>query len=450
MTVLGINTTRRPLLYLLGDVLLLMAALFLAHVFRFGAGTHSLLSILDASTGASAIFALTTILMLYVAEGYDVRQDFRRRILVFRLCGAVLVAMLVQMLAFYLLPDWWMGRGITLMANLLAALLLIGWRALLSVFRPRLDPRIRTLILGDVGVARILEEVIAEHPDPDQTHEVIGIIDGTEDLPALIAERRVDCIIIARTGVLTEGVAARLLACKTAGLRIEDMVTVYKRLTGKIPIYLLNDAALLFGPQFSGAHGIGAAAQRAADIVLSLIGLLLSGPIVAAAAVAIKWESPGPVFFHQERLGRNEVPFTILKLRTMTHNAEAQTGPVWSGGKADVRVTRVGRFLRRSRIDELPQFFNVLRGDMAMVGPRPERAFFVEQLKEKIPYFSLRAAVKPGVTGWAQVRYRYGATDEDAAEKLCYDLYAAQEMSAALYLLILLKTVQTVLFKPGS
>ncbi len=450
MTLLGIDTPRRPLLYLAGDVVLLLGSLSAAHIIRFGFGADSLLSILSDHTGASTIFVLTNLLLLYVVEGYDVQQNFRRPLLLFRLLGAIGVAAMAQMIVFYLLPDWLFGRGVTLFANLLFGVLLLSWRLALSAFRPRLATRIRTLILGDTEAGHILAEVIAQNPDPDRVYDVLGFIDGTEDLPALIAERRVDSIIIARTGVLQNGLAGRLLNLKTAGVHVEDMVTVYKRLTGKVPIYLLNDAALLFGPQFSGTHGIGAAAQRAADIVFSLIGLLMSAPLIAVAAVAIKLESSGPVFFTQERVGRNEAQFTIIKLRTMTQNAESETGPVWSKGANDVRVTRTGRFLRRSRIDELPQFFNVLKGDMAIVGPRPERLFFVTRLKGQIPYFSLRAAVKPGLTGWAQVRYRYGATDSDAAEKLCYDLYAAQEMSMTLYGMILLKTVQTVLFKPGS
>jgi len=450
MTLLGIDTPRRPLLYLAGDVVLLLGSLSAAHIIRFGFGADSLLSILSDHTGASTIFVLTNLLLLYVVEGYDVQRNFRRPLLLFRMLGAIGVAAMAQMIVFYLLPDWLFGRGVTLFANLLFGMLLPSWRLALSAFRPRLATRIRTLILGDTEAGHILAEVIARNPDPDQVYDVLGFIDGTEDLPALIAERRVDSIIIARTGVLQNGLAGRLLNLKTAGVHVEDMVTVYKRLTGKVPIYLLNDAALLFGPQFSGTHGIGAAAQRAADIVFSLIGLLLSAPLIAVAAVAIKLESSGPVFFTQERVGRNEAQFTIIKLRTMTQNAESETGPVWSKGANDVRVTRTGRFLRRSRIDELPQFFNVLKGDMAIVGPRPERPFFVTRLKGQIPYFSLRAAVKPGLTGWAQVRYRYGATDSDAAEKLCYDLYAAQEMSMTLYGMILLKTVQTVLFKPGS
>ncbi|MDG1482897.1 MAG: sugar transferase [Myxococcota bacterium] len=450
MTLLGIDTPRRPLLYLAGDVVLLLVALSAAHIIRFGTGAESLPSILSDHTGASTIFVLTNMLLLYVVEGYDVQRNFRRPLFLFRLLGAIGVAAMTQMIVFYLLPDWLFGRSVTLLANLIFGILLPSWRLALSSFRPRLATRIRTLILGDTEAGHILAEVIARNPDPDQVYDVLGFIDGTEDLSALIAERRVDSIIIARTGVLQNGLAGRLLDFKTAGVHVEDMVTVYKRLTGKVPIYLLNDAALLFGPQFSGVRGIGAAAQRAADIVFSLTGLLLSAPLMAAAAVAIKLESSGPVFFTQERVGRSEKRFTIIKLRTMTHNAESETGPVWSKGANDIRVTRTGRFLRRSRIDELPQFFNVLKGDMAIVGPRPERPFFVTRLKEQIPYFSLRAAVKPGLTGWAQVRYRYGATDSDAAEKLCYDLYAAQEMSMTLYGLILLKTVQTVLFKPGS
>lgn len=449
MTILGIHTDRRALLYLLGDLLLLLVALYIGHAIRFSE-PYPLLSILAERTGASAIFASTTILFLYVAEAYDSRHDFRRQHLVFRLLGAITVAAGAQMIAFYLLPSWWWGRGLTLLSNLSFAVLLVGWRALASQVRPRVAPRLRTLILGDSDAGRALDAVIRANPDPDRTYELLGFADGSEDLAALIQAERADCVIVAELGELGPGLSAKLLALKTAGLRIEDMPTVYKRLTGKVPVYHMTDSALIFGPQFAGTRGLGLAAQRVADILISLAGLALSAPIIAIAAIAIKYESPGPVFFTQERLGRNEQPFTIIKLRTMTDKAEEKTGPVWSQGTGDMRVTRVGRFLRRTRIDELPQFFNVLRGDMAIVGPRPERAYFVERLKQKIPYFSLRAAVKPGVTGWAQVKYRYGASDEDAAEKLCYDLYAIQELNPALYALILIKTVQTVLFKPGS
>ena len=241
----------------------------------------------------------------------------------------------------------------------------------------------------------------------------------------------------------------QLLACKTRGVQIEDMPTVYKRLTGKVPVLHLSDDWLIFGPVFSGSSRFSAALQRLADIAIGVVGGALSVLIILPAAILIKLESPGPVFYTQERLGRNERTFRIVKLRTMRSDAEAG-GPQWSQGAGDPRVTRVGRWLRRSRIDELPQFYNVLRGDMALVGPRPEREHFVTQLKEKIPFYALRFSVKPGVTGWAQVRYRYGATDEDAVEKLCYELYAIQEMGPALYVLILLKTIQTVLLRPGS
>ncbi|MFT4974543.1 MAG: exopolysaccharide biosynthesis polyprenyl glycosylphosphotransferase [Myxococcota bacterium] len=449
-TLYGIHIERRARLFLLGDLVLLLVALFLGHALRFGPGEHSLLSILQVHTGASLIFISTTLLFLYVAEAYDPRHNFGRRILLFRLWGALAIATVAQMVAFYLLPDWWWGRGVTLLSNLCFAALLTVWRVGISQLGPQVQPLVRTLILGENPAGQALAEAIRDHPDPDLAYEMLGFIDRHKPLAEAIAAHRADCVIVSELGMLDAGLAAQLLACKSAGLRVEDMPTVYKRLTGKVPIYYLSDSTLIFGPQFAGTRGIGLAAQRVADIVIALVGITLSLPVLLIAAVAIKSESPGPVLFTQERIGRNEVPFTIFKLRTMGADAEAKTGPVWSKGARDVRVTRVGRFLRRSRIDELPQFFNVLRGDMAVIGPRPERGFFVDRLKEKIPYFGLRAAVKPGVTGWAQVKYRYGATDEDAAEKLCYDLYAIQELSLPLYILILIKTVQTVLFKPGS
>ena len=189
-----------------------------------------------------------------------------------------------------------------------------------------------------------------------------------------------------------------------------------------MPILHLSDSWLIFGPVFAGTSAFAGGAQRLVDVLIALIGAIGSRPVVLLAAMVVKLESKGPAFFLQERLGRNERPFKIIKLRTMRTDAEA-AGPQWSQ-KGDPRVTRVGRFLRRSRIDELPQFWNVLLGDMSIVGPRPEREYFVNQLKEKIPFYALRFSVKPGVTGWAQVRYGYGATENDAVEKLCFELYA--------------------------
>ena len=278
----------------------------------------------------------------------------------------------------------------------------------------------------------------------------LSVVGNRSALAGWVEREGVESIIVAIRSGMSDALTRQLLDCKRRGVQIEDVRVVYTRMTGKVPIEFVSDTSLIFGPSFAGTSGVGAFLQRASDIVLSSIGLLLTGPVIAIAALVVRLDSPGPAFYTQIRVGKDEAPFSIYKLRTMVQDAEAATGAVWSQGRADPRVTRVGMFLRRTRIDELPQFWNVLNGSMSMVGPRPERPVFVKELKKQIPYYGLRFAVKPGVTGWAQVMYRYGASVEETREKLCYDLYAIQELNPFLYGVILLKTVQTVLLKPGS
>jgi exopolysaccharide biosynthesis polyprenyl glycosylphosphotransferase len=191
--------------------------------------------------------------------------------------------------------------------------------------------------------------------------------------------------------------------------------------------------------------------KRAFDIVASVAGLILATPLMVLTAVLLKIESPrDPILYHQVRVGLNGQPFTIHKFRSMRSDAEAKTGPVWSAGDGDPRITAVGRFMRKTRLDEIPQLWNVLLGDMSLIGPRPERPAFVEQLTKQIPFYGQRHVVKPGVTGWAQVRYTYGASVEDAIEKMQYDLYYVKHMSLRFDLLIALETVKTVVLRRGA
>jgi exopolysaccharide biosynthesis polyprenyl glycosylphosphotransferase len=190
-------------------------------------------------------------------------------------------------------------------------------------------------------------------------------------------------------------------------------------------------------------------AKRALDIIVSSFGLALAAPVAVITAIAIKLDSPGPVLYCQERVGANESPFVLYKFRSMRCDAETVTGPQWAM-KDDPRVTRVGRIIRKLRIDEMPQLINVLKGEMSLVGPRPERPFFVSQLKEQIPYYELRFTVKPGITGWAQISYGYGDDETDAVEKLQYDLYYAKYMSPMFDLQILFETIKVVLLGRGA
>jgi exopolysaccharide biosynthesis polyprenyl glycosylphosphotransferase len=232
------------------------------------------------------------------------------------------------------------------------------------------------------------------------------------------------------------------------GVRVEDWPTFYEKLTGKIVIKNLRPSWIIFADGFT-RNNITEAIKRLIDVLLAILGLCFSFPLMIIISVLTKIDSAGPIFFRQERVGKNGKIFTLIKFRTMVADAEKHTGPVWAQN-SDPRVTRLGKLLRRTGMDEIPQLFNVLKGDMSFVGPRPERPHFVAELQDKIPYYSQRLAVRPGVTGWAQVRYGYGATVEDAIEKLEYDLYYIKNMSTFLDFLIILSTMHKVIFAKVS
>jgi sugar transferase (PEP-CTERM system associated) len=239
-----------------------------------------------------------------------------------------------------------------------------------------------------------------------------------------------------------------LLNLKLEGVEIEEGVAFYEKAFGKLPIEVLNPSYLVFSSGFKVSKAVRVY-KRIFSIVFSIIGMILSAPLMLLTAIAIKIDSRGPILFSQERVGKNGKAFKLLKFRSMSTDAEAGTGPVWAQ-QNDPRITRVGKFIRRTRIDELPQFINVLKGDMHFVGPRPERPFFVEQLRKAIPYYWQRHSVEPGLTGWAQVRYPYGSTIEEACEKLKYDLYYIKNLSILLDLWIIFQTVKIVLLGRGA
>ena len=234
----------------------------------------------------------------------------------------------------------------------------------------------------------------------------------------------------------------RLLELKLKGKKIHDGVAFYEQLTGKIMVERLRPSYFIFSEGFK-INKTRQRVKRSADIFCSLVGLMLFLPILVLIAIAIKFDTRGPIIYKQERVGQRGKLFTLYKFRSMHADAEKDK-PVWAGID-DRRVTRIGRFIRKMRFDEFPQMFNVLKGDMSFVGPRPERSYFVDQLKEKIPYYIQRHAVKPGITGWAQIKFRYGASTEDALEKLKYDLYYVKNMSPLLDLTIIFETTKAFL-----
>ncbi|MEZ5287552.1 MAG: TIGR03013 family PEP-CTERM/XrtA system glycosyltransferase [Vicinamibacterales bacterium] len=276
-----------------------------------------------------------------------------------------------------------------------------------------------------------------------------GIIGTVGDIPSIVRSRRVDRVVVSLPDARGKLNMDELLAMKiNDGVRFDHLASVYERYTGKIAVENLRPSWLIFSEGFAKSAWWDVV-KRLSDVVLATIGLILAAPLMAMVAALLRLTSPGPVLYSQTRVGRDNHPFTIHKFRSMRTDAEATSGAVWSV-ENDPRVTPVGRFLRRTRLDELPQLWNVLRGDMSFVGPRPERPEFVAGLTEKIPYYGQRHVVRPGLTGWAQVRHRYGSTVDDAQEKLQYDLFYIKHMSFAFDVYIVFETVKTVLVRGGS
>ncbi|MBI3368834.1 MAG: TIGR03013 family PEP-CTERM/XrtA system glycosyltransferase, partial [Burkholderiales bacterium] len=260
---------------------------------------------------------------------------------------------------------------------------------------------------------------------------------------------KVDEIVVALTERRAGSMPLReLLDCKLAGIRVFDMTTYFERMLGQIRVDYVNAGWLVFGDGFNQGF-YRTAVKRAFDIVCSLVLIAVSAPIMILTAIVIVLESKGPVFYRQERVGANSRTFDVVKFRSMRTDAEKDGKPVWATAQ-DSRVTRVGNIIRKLRIDELPQLFNVLKGEMSLVGPRPERPYFVEQLTKEIPYYAVRHSIKPGVTGWAQVKYQYGSTIEDSQEKLQYDLYYVKNHSLFLDFVVLFETIGVVLTGKGA
>jgi len=287
-------------------------------------------------------------------------------------------------------------------------------------------------------------------PNEDKPEVPAGeIISDGVNLTEAALKHNVDEIVVALSERRGGSMPLRqLLDCKLSGVRVVDIATHFEKTLAQINIKHVNAGWLVFGDGFSQGM-LRAAIKRVCDIIFAALILAVTWPIMLITALAIRIESRGPVLYRQERVGLNGVPFNVIKFRSMRTDAEKDGKPRWAT-KNDDRVTRVGRFIRKVRIDELPQLFNVLVGEMSMVGPRPERQFFVDELISKIPYYAVRHSVKPGVTGWAQVRYEYGSTIEDSVEKLQYDLYYVKNHSLFLDLLIMLETVAVVLTGKGA
>jgi sugar transferase (PEP-CTERM system associated) len=285
----------------------------------------------------------------------------------------------------------------------------------------------------------------------DGPEEVIGAVNRAdiESLPAYLVKLGASEVVLALEERRNALPLEDLLRAKTTGVRVHEFASFIERESGRVDLRSLNPSWLIFSDGFSGGRRVSAVAKRLFDLLFSIILLVLTAPVVLLAALAVKAETKGPAFYRQRRVGLYGEPFELIKIRSMRVDAEVGGTAVWAK-KDDPRVTRVGNFLRKTRIDELPQAWSVFNGKMSFVGPRPERPQFVHDLEARLPYYSERHVVKPGITGWAQINYPYGASVEDAREKLEYDLYYAKNYSPFLDLLILMQTVRVILWPENA
>ncbi len=401
--------------------------------------------------------------ILSVGGAYNLSPQQGRKEIVIRLMGCFAVSTLLLGAIGFAFPTLRWGRMALLLGLLFSFLAVTAVRLLTLTLRDAPRFRERLLLLGATPVADRLINSLSTMGN--HGYEVLGYVDNRTDtglcvndgyrvlgkvpeLERVAAEHGAETIVVTldeRRGTLP---LASVLGCKLRGIRVEDWPSFYERLTGRIGVENLRPSWMIFSDGFHQAS-MTRTVKRAMDVGLALLFLVLGFPLFVAIALAIKLESRGSIFFRQERVGQGGKVFRLLKFRTMYEGAEAKTGPVWAT-ENDRRVTRTGHFLRRSRLDEFPQIMNVLRGDMSFVGPRPERPHFVANLQERIPYYLQRLSVKPGITGWAQIRHPYSASIEGTKQKLEYDLYYVKNLSIFLDFLILLSTVQVVLFKRGA
>jgi sugar transferase (PEP-CTERM system associated) len=457
MQVFNRYVSTRSLTVFAGELLLIFGSVALAALVQ---NTPDL----AANLWKIALVTLVCQLCLYYNDFYDLTVVHSSRELIVRLLQAAGAASIVLAALYFVVPQLMIGNGIFVSALFVFLVAILGWRLAFNGVTSslRLDEE-RVLFVGTGDTARkVARQILDQH---DFAYRVVGFIDddpkrigerivnpaivGTPaDMDRLIAEHHIDRIVVGLSDRRGKLPVEELLRAKMAGIRVEDATTTYERVTGKILIDDLRPSWLIFSDGFRVSR-VNRLMKRTIDLTLSLLMAIVALPLMLLTALLVCLEDGSPVLYRQERVGENGRPFVLSKFRSMRKDAEQAGTPIWAR-EGDDRVTRVGSFIRKTRLDELPQLWNVVRGDMSFVGPRPERPFFVEQLSKEIPFYQQRHAVKPGLTGWAQVKYRYGSSLEDAMEKLRYDLYYIKHLSVFFDLTIVFDTVKVVLFRKGA
>jgi exopolysaccharide biosynthesis polyprenyl glycosylphosphotransferase len=466
-TYLRNRSIHRLLLLLLVDACLLSAALYGGYVIKFSVKT--LRVSMDLAASRANPFLLVAVLshmgFLYIYGLYSLARPYTATRNFLYVVYAITASTSVLMALQFFVPGYWMGRVVLAIQYPLCIVFIYCWRLLFyrswlsSVQRKRLaligPEQLIRLFLRDASTAlsfryRVHGACFTDRPAPSQGEPIAGFV-LYESVLQLVRDPSVDAISFQfpDRGLTAEDIHA-VLHRTCEGLEVSDLITLYKGLTGKVPLLFIDERWLLaHAGILGGPNPFYLKVKRLVDVVIGTAGLLLALPFMGVISVWIRWDSPGPVLFRQERLSQYRRGFQCLKFRTMVQTAESATGPVWSSS-GDPRVTRPGRWLRKARLDELPQLINVVRGDMSLIGPRPIRAHFADQLARRIALYELRFAMRPGLTGWAQVNHPYADTEDAQLEKFEYDLFYIQNASVFLDSMTLLMTLRTLFERKGQ
>lgn len=407
------------------------------------------------------IVVVSILVGLYFQDLYNNLRVRSRMLLVQQFSMAIGIAFLFQALLTYVNPAYMLSRWLMIYGSILMMLLLPAWRlAFLRLVFSALG-QISMLFVGTASVLAEIGERVTSRPELGL--HILGYLDdgsgnalaeniprlgSIEELRAITEKTKPDRIIVGMSERRARMPVYELLDLRLSGIHVEEASQLYETTFGRVSTRDLRPSQLVFSSELGPAPN-SVAVQALYSWVLALIGLALLAPVMLVVAVLVWLTSPGPILHRQTRVGLKDVPFTVFKFRSMRADAEARTGAVWAK-KNDPRITAIGKYLRLFRLDELPQFFNVLRGEMSFVGPRPERPEFVQALSEKIPFYRQRHFVKPGITGWAQINHKYGDTVEDTITKLEYDLYYIKHISPSLDLYIIVNTLKTVILGRGA
>jgi exopolysaccharide biosynthesis polyprenyl glycosylphosphotransferase len=457
----------RILLLLLGDLLFLLVSYLLIALFlrkeRYPDDPVDAEFYLFEEYGLIQVClaALTVIVGVYFIGLYERIRVRSRRQLSEDLMLVFGVAFLIQALVSYTRSNYVLSRYAMLFGSLISFVALVAWRSVYSIMLTRVVGRQRVLFLGDTPLSRTIARDIMEHPE--KGFDVIGCVSdqpNTEDFPGgkimpLTAELHETILQMAPDRVSVSGLlntndalAQQLLWCSSQGLNVENLGDLYENLFQRVALETVTLNQLVFSPAFRVPSWM-VVCQEFYGRAVALIGLLLTWPFMILTAIAVRLDSDGPALLKQRRVGKNGKVFEILKFRSMYIDADARFGRSRASA-GDPRITRVGRFIRVSRLDELPQFINVLRGDMTLVGPRPEMPIYVEEICRELPVYMQRHRVKPGITGWAQLHHEPEYSTKDTERKIAYDLYYIKHMSPLLDFLIMFHTIKTVIFRIGA